>query len=216
MNIARNKGKSKQKKRLQRKKVTIVSRKKKANRRKKPQVKKKKATVSVNTKHKREIQRLKRQVAALQRKRAKPEPGTLVSERSEAARRGWLTRRHNASLKAAQAIQQTVKQPSAPVTVQELTKSEIAKGVLSELDLLFFDRPEVSRQLIDLSIEKIPEAFAIGGAEWIQGKEPQIMVKLIFARIMGNFDEVAASLAEEYEYDAHDIYSLWYGYKLPD
>ena len=92
----------------------------------------------------------------------------------------------------------------------------IAGIVFSQIDIErieFFRRPEVIKQIRDLFIEKIPEYF-IEGPQWIEQEEPSMLRRLIYGEVEGIFDEVAHEIAEESGYEPHEIYSLWWGYKL--
>jgi len=202
MTIAQPKKKVKKKKRVNRKKrqVHLVSN----TRSKKKKTAKKKKKESVAS--------LKKQVAALKKKLAakkkaqaakvpkkKPEPGDILSPRSEAARKGWTTRRANKQKKA----------------LDKLHTRYIKELAVDDETAAFISQPHVQKQINNDIVDKLNQ-YGIDPEKWITRPDPVIMAKLIVAKAVGNFDETAKQLAEEYGYEANEIYSLWWGYALPE
>jgi len=215
MTIPQKKRKVKQKKRSQRKKLQVSQKatlqKKKAKKRPlvmstKRKAKKKKAPTA-----KQQLATLKRQLAAAKRKlkaahiRSSAEAGAILSPRSEAARKGWTTRRHNIALKQAKKIDSAI----GIVSAGDLKDPEVIKRYEH------LKQPHVAKQIQNRLLEKMPEFF-IRGADYFERPEPNIMLRLIIAEQEGDFDEVAKEMAEEYGYDDNEIYSLWHGYSLDD
>lgn len=206
MTISQKKRKVKKKGRPQRKKATRVTKKKvtrrvqKKSRRKKPQTLKPIASNGVKKKRRVTRAQLEKQLQQAQQKIRK-----LAAQkrniRSVAAKKGWETRRRKKAERASVALQEAE-------TITGIVFSQIDKERLE-----FFQQPEVRKQIQDLFIEKIPEFF-VEGPEWVEQRDPSIIRRLIYAEVEGTFDETAHEIAEETGYEPHEIYSLWWGYKL--
>ena len=200
MTISRKKRKVKRKARTQRKKATVI-RKKKITRKKKRSVIKQPIASNGVKKRKPTRAQLEKQLQQAQQKIRKLTAARQKKNRSAAAKRGWETRRRKKAEKSAVAMKEA---------------ETIAGIVFSQIDIErieFFRRPEVIKQIRDLFIEKIPEYF-IEGPQWIEQEEPSMIRRLIYGEVEGIFDEVAHEIAEESGYEPHEIYSLWWGYKL--
>lgn len=221
MTLSRKRKKVKQKERILREKRQLRSASKKAAKKKKKTQKqrRKKPQLVVNTNA--EIRRLKKELAAQKKKVAalrkrtkserkkarvkkKAEPGTLLSPRAEAARRGWTTRRAKQAKMLAEFLHAKQSLPEA----EQLELEKITKRGMTN-----------RKQILDLYVKKLPDYLIRQDKEefLVERKENLIMHRLIIARgIVGNFDEEAYSLAEEYDLEPYEIYSLWHGYELEE
>jgi hypothetical protein len=241
MTLPQKKRKVKRKKRVIRQKVHFSSqgpKQRKKKRTKKPLV--------LNTNSR--VKKLQKEVAALKRKiraqekakrKRKPkrskrekitaEPGAILSERSEAARRGWSTRRANKAKKIAaeQAAQMlTVTVPSSAASLLAGERPDVARFIdqvsTSEAEqqqlLEFADKIVKNKQnIVDTFVQKLPEYLIRGDEILVERKDNLIMLELIKAdQITGDFDTRAYDLAEEYDLDPHEVYSLWHGYELEE
>jgi hypothetical protein len=124
------------------------------------------------------------------------------TKRSEAAKKGWATRRAKVAQKQADSI-------------QEVVEARIA-GELSPENLerqQHLREPHVQRQIQQRLVEKMPEFFT-RDEHFFERVEPQIMLRLIIAEQEGDLHETILALADEYDYDSHSIYELWNGYEL--
>lgn len=207
MNIPQGNKKVKQKKRVKRKKRRLLpSGKKRGKKGKSP---KKRLVLNTNAK----VKKLEKQVAALkkkveaQRKRAKAEPGTLLSPRSEAARKGWTTRRARQAQKLAQKERDVMLSTKPALSPEQIEKlEELAKTGLQNRRNI---EDEFVKRLPEYLIRKDKEEFLV------ERKENLIMHQLVIARwVTGDFDTVAYQLAEEYDLEPYEIYGLWHGYEL--
>jgi len=170
-------------------------------------VKKKKALVTVTRppkKSQRERQ-LEQQVQELQQQ-------LTVNKRSEAAKKGWATRRAKIT------AQQTEVAETKAASIDEIISARIGSESVTEEAFLerqqHLREPHVQRQIQQRLVEKMPEFFLRDHEEYFQQKEPQIMLRLIIAEQEGDFEDIVREMADDYEYDAHSIYDLWYGYDL--
>lgn len=215
MTIPQKKRKVKQKKRSQRKKLQVSQkapiRKKKAKKRPLVTITKRKKKTKKRLTAREQLTAVKRELAAAKRKlkaaRIQPptEAGAILSPRSEAARKGWTTRRHNIALKRAQQIDSAI----GIVSAGDLKDPEVVKRYEH------LKQPHVAKQIQNRLLEKMPEFF-VRGTDYFERPEPNIMVRLIIAEQEGDFDDVAKEMAEEYGYEDNEIYSLWHGYSLDD
>ena len=200
MTIPQKKRKVKRKARAQRKKATSVTLKRRGKKSHLAKKKKRKPIASNRVKKRPTRAQLERQLQAAEKKIRRL---SGKKSRSQAAKKGWETRRRKRAEKAEIAIKET-----------DLLEGVVFSDVTQER-LEFLRRPEVRRQINELYIQKIPEFF-VQGEEWVQQREPSILRRLIYAEVEGEFDEVAHEVAEEYGYEPNEIYSLWWGYKLQD
>jgi hypothetical protein len=203
MTVPQRKKKVKQKKRVVREKRRILSEGKKRG--KKQKVSKRRLVLNTNAK----IKKLEKQVAALKRKvqarrkKVKAAPGTLLSPRSEAARKGWTTRR----AKQAKILKELLDFQQLPQEVRDEIEDKAKTAV------------ENKKQIIDEYIKRMPEYLIRTDREefLVERKENIIMHRLIVAKwITGNFDEVAYQIAEEYDLEPNEVYGLWHGYELDE
>jgi hypothetical protein len=156
----------------------VKKKKKKRQRGKKPQSSKKRVS-----KRSRKKKRRSKQVSS----RGRPSVNTrneVSASRSEAAKKGWATRR----LKAAQAAQ-----------AQSTERVNAATQ--------FLQQKHVSRQLTDRLIDK-GLLHLLRGDE-VDSIETLILSGLAIAEQLGNFDQRAYELAEEYDWDPREVYTLW-------
>jgi hypothetical protein len=222
MTVTRKRKKVKQKERILRQKRQLRQASKKRAQRKKKRGKKsrrKKPQLVVNTNA--ELKRLRKQVAAQKKKIAalrrrpkaerkregkkKAEPGTLLSPRGEAARKGWTTRR----AKQAERLKEFLSPDESRLTQDERDELEkLAKRGLQN-----------RKQLIATYVKKLPDYLIRKDKEefLVERKENMIMHRLIIAKeIVGNFDDTAYDIAEEYDLEPYEVYSLWHGYELEE
>lgn len=186
--------------------VTVTKRKKKAS--KNPLVtvtKQKKIPKPKAPKKSQRERQLEQQVQELQQQ-------ITSTKRSEAAKKGWATRRAKVVEKQSEAAVQRA------ATIEEVVASRIAPESMTTEAFLerqqHLREPHVQRQIQQRLVEKMPEFFLRDHEEYFLQKEPQIMLRLIIAEQEGDFDDIVRNLAEEYDYDSHSIYDLWYGYDL--
>lgn len=74
--------------------------------------------------------------------------------------------------------------------------------------------PKVALEHIDLAmmtqqvLDRVQEKIVIPG-HWRETVESEMLARLIAAEQAGTFDETAYELAEEYDWEPNEVYSLW-------
>lgn len=204
------KGKVKKKRRNHSKKVTRVSRsrqptsttssKKKRGKKSHRPAKQAKPLVTVTKPKKTKPPKKTKRERQLEREVQRLQKQLSESKRSEAAKKGWETRRAKRAEKQEASIQEVIEARIDAATEQER--------------LQHLREPHVRRQIEQRLVEKLPEFFIRTDREYFEQKEPQIMLRLIIAEQEGDFHDVVKDLADEYDYDSHSIYELWAGYSL--
>ncbi len=159
----------------------VKKKKKKRQRGKKPQLTRKKVSKRVRKKKRRGKTRGRPSVNT---KLSSSETTLVSTSRSEAAKKGWATRR----LKAAQ-LAQSISTERVNAATQ------------------FLQQKHVSRQLQDRLIDK-GLIHLLRGDE-VDSVEALIISGLAIAEQLGNFDQRAYELAEEYDWDPREVYTLW-------
>ena len=142
-----------------------------------------KKKASVNTKKRRAKPKPRRSKRpGIASKAVSPKPS-----KSQAAKKGWETRRRKQAQQAAEYQR-----------LQQEAQSSI------DARLAFLRLPQVAAQIRDQLIRT--ELIRPG---MVQTEETMILSTLITAEQLGNFDETARALAVEYDWDIRDIYTLW-------
>jgi len=206
MTVPRRNKKVKEKKRVERKKRQIYSASKKKKRGKTQRGKKSQLVLNTNARVKRLERQLaaeKKKIAALRKWKKRKKGERKKQSRSEAAKRGWTKRR----AREAKELQEF------------LHTEELSQEERDELRKVTTRAVANRKQLVATYIKKLPDYLLRPDKEefLVERKENLIMHRLIIAKeITGDFDSVAYDIAEEYDREPYEIYSLWHGYELEE
>ena len=74
-----------------------------------------------------------------------------------------------------------------------------------EAHIAFLRLPQVSAQITEQLIRT-----GLIRPGMVQSTETQMLSRLIVAEQLGNFDETAYELADEYDWDVREVYTLWH------
>ena len=138
------------------------------------------------------------------RRKAKPKPkAKSKSKRSAAAKRGWQTRRKNQLDKAVKrgARRQRRENPELMQALDELQK-EKGRSEALRLQIAQLEKDYVVR---DALVESLIQA-----GQLVESDETRIIARLRLAQIDGAFEEEVGMLADEFNMQPSEIYSLWF------
>jgi hypothetical protein len=128
-----------------------------------------------------------------------------VSARSFAAKKGWLTRRYNQQVKA---IEERYERRDKEYQ-RELRKQ--VKALAAKEKVIVYTQEQLREKGQEIT-EKVERAFKKAKTESDEEfkRKLDIMERLWEAQLAGEFDDVAYALAEEYDMEAREIYTLWH------
>lgn len=133
---------------------------------------------------------------------------------SQAASRGWVTRRRKKA-QAKRAIKQAIKRQHKELpgfsklldrTIEELKQRE--KAVEKREKDVSRIRANLERY-IDTGALEAENEKVFAKLDFIETDESKMLARLRVAEYTGDFDEEAARLAEEYEWDIREVYTLF-------
>lgn len=174
--------------------------------------------------------KVKRKKSANPRIKRKAKRKLSKQKRSQAAKKGWETRKKKRAQREQEAQQQVIarkakaywegKRPDLrgvekvfEEVMAELRPGEEYDKSLRHVFAEAFHRsveeqlPELRSQLAEGVIEEfIEEGY------FVESDETRIIGRLMIADEDGRFDDEARILADEFDYDVHDIYDMWHGY----
>jgi hypothetical protein len=128
-----------------------------------------------------------------------------ISARSLAAKKGWLTRRYNQQVKAIEErYERREREQQKEIRKQAKALAGKEKVVVYMREQLREKGQEITKQ-VDKAIKR---AKSESDNEFKQKLE--ILERLYQAQLDGEFDQVAYDLADEYDMDAREIYTLWH------
>lgn len=132
------------------------------------------------------------------RKRKKP---LTAKQRSKAAKKGWRTRRAKQKAFLAKIDKGRARAKVVLPEITAATKDMFERGLIFAIQQLPIKDQEAA-------LANVIHAYA--NAQMMEeDEESQIRARLIIADSEGRFDEEAQILADEFDMDVRDIYTLW-------
>lgn len=133
--------------------------------------------------------------------------------RAKAARKGWATRRKkNPALakkrRAKRAIQRGHEARLARGPEQRAIELEVQRRVKIEKKKLGKSYEKLRSQLVAKTIEQVINEAPPG---FVETDFSKIRARMDMADISGDPETEAGELADEFDYEIRDIYTIWYG-----
>lgn len=129
-----------------------------------------------------------------------------VAKASKAAKKGWATRRRNE--RAAGVVKRTKKQEAAVKRAQRgfnvLVEKEVQKRLAEEIAKL----KRTDEQVLSAARAQVIEDY-MKQHGFVETDETVIIARMNLAESQGRSNEEAHILADEFNYDVREVYTLW-------
>lgn len=132
-----------------------------------------------------------------------------ISSRSAAALKGWKTRRAKERLQKKRDRETRARQLHAHPELKGIEKAY--QKSIEQIEKEAYERGvEAGRKQVELSDEDKRKLFIDQFKDWVESDESVILARLKLAAEYGELDTEVWEVADEYDWDPHEVYDLYY------
>lgn len=147
------------------------------------------------------------------RPRAKKVKKRKKVNRTRAAKRGWATRRQQDPVLAKAWREKKAKEKARKAKrtrglAQDIIEQEVKKRVAVEKKRLGKQFEKMRSELVAKAVNAV---IIDAPPEFVETDFSKIRARMDMADISGDTESEAAALAEEFDYEVRNIYTIWYG-----